>query len=77
MSDYQPGQHTERVITPGSEYVVDPNTRFAIPNERQLRRGKSKTGPSSFTRAISFIGDGTEVTYASNLRFTAPSISSR
>ena len=74
LSNYQPGQHSERVITSGSHHVIDPNTRFAIPNERELKRAKRQAGPSSFTRAISFTVDGTKVTCASNLPFTAPGL---
>ena len=48
-------------------------TRFSIPNERELRKGKT-TAQTGFTRTINFRGDGSQVTFATDFPFKAPGL---
>ena len=70
---------TEKVITTGSQqqsvaHNTDPNTRFAVPPERELRRSKSQSSMPSFSRTIKFTGDGAEVNHARDLSFQPPGL---
>ena len=57
---------------------VDPERRFPIPSETELRQNRRQTQSSMNisqpTRTIKFTGDGSEVTYATDLPFQAPGL---
>ena len=58
-----------------ANHEPDPQTRFAIPNERDLRKripSKSLSGDSR--RKIKFVWDGAEVRLATDLPFNAPGL---
>ena len=60
---------------------VDPERRFPIPSENELRQkrrqSQSSINISQPTRTIKFTGDGREVTYATNLPFQPPGLNWR
>ena len=80
--EIQPGQESERMVY-SAEYGIgagpisadiDPEIRFAIPNEKELRqaRSKDKACCNKEVRKIAFLGDGAEPTFPTELPFKAP-----
>ncbi|KAH6767403.1 hypothetical protein C2S52_018386 [Perilla frutescens var. hirtella] len=78
-----PGMANEVVVSLGENTSqtsmvidVDPQTRYPIPNERELKNKDKHHAPcsASATRKIKFVGDGLEVTPATNLPFKAPGL---
>lgn len=72
---------SERVVASGQDFNdarvgtdSDPVTRLPIPCERQIRKEKIPTTSTSFNRKINFKGDGSEVTYATDLPFQPPGL---
>lgn len=54
---------------------VHPQTRYPIPNERELKNKDKRRAPcSGTTRKIKFVGNGSKVTYATDLPFKAPGL---
>ena len=75
---------TERLVIGGASTVSsaplpgnpDPEVRFPIPNERDLRRlsRRCKSTTDEGTRKIGFTGDGAEVSQPTNLPFKPPGL---
>ena len=58
-----------------NDHNSDPQTRYAIPNERLIRKSKAAhSAPTINARKINFNGDGAEVRLARDLPFTAPGL---
>ena len=86
----QPGTSTERVIIEGQRNVTDchvnpdPEMRFPIPKEREIRKSRARPITQAPLRQINFQGDGSQVTMATDFPFQplgmqwrgAPTISS-
>lgn len=78
LSCYQPGQASETVIDPGvnineTTYNADPQVRFPIPNERELRRKKVQYEVTA-SRKILFQGDGSQTRLVTNLPYQPPGL---
>ncbi|EEF33095.1 conserved hypothetical protein [Ricinus communis] len=54
----------------------DLEVKYAIPDERELRKEKQASKISNITgsRKIVFIGDGTKVSFATDMPFKAPGL---
>ena len=73
---FQPGQASETLIDPGvniseTTYNVDPQVRFSIPNERELRRKRGHSKVTA-TRKILSHGNGSQPRAATNLPYQPP-----
>ncbi|EEF44004.1 conserved hypothetical protein [Ricinus communis] len=72
LSNLQLGMQSETVIDEGSSTTFDnpdAQTKYPIPNERNLSRKKPFKPASNITRDITFHGEGTEVRILTNLPF--------
>ena len=77
----QPGLQSEHVISPSvniSEATfpsasTDPQTRFPIPNERQIRRQNAPPSGNA-SRKILFQGDPSKVHFSTDLPFKPPGL---
>ena len=75
---FQPGQASETLIDPGvniseTTYNVDPEVRFPIPNERELRRKRGHSEVTA-TRKILSHGDGSQPRAATNMPYQLPGL---
>ena len=79
----QPGLQTERIIltAPATTSAplksnIDPEIRFPIPSERELKRARRMSYSSSNEgiRKIAFLGDGVAVSQPNDLPFKPPGL---